>query len=239
MEYSKDPLTFEAQADKLLSRGLAADRGELIHRLKAVSYYRLSGYLHPFRQAGSDQYREETHLKVVWDRYCFDRRLRVLILDAIERIEVSAKTKLVYHFSHRHGTFGYLDDRNLPKLPIAEYLEWRVSLEEETRRSKQPFKRHFFETYGDCHKELPLWMLAELMSMGSLLTFYKGVNPDIKRTIAAEYGLADELFMSWLRSLNAARNICAHHCRFWNCEFGYALLLPQKNKFPSGTENIN
>ena len=65
------------QADKLLSRGLAADREELIYRLKDISYYRLSGYLHPFRQTGSDEGREGTHLRVVWDRYCFDRRLRV------------------------------------------------------------------------------------------------------------------------------------------------------------------
>jgi abortive infection bacteriophage resistance protein len=45
MEYAKKPTTFEEQADKLLSRGLVADREELLQRLKAVSYYRLSGYL--------------------------------------------------------------------------------------------------------------------------------------------------------------------------------------------------
>jgi len=140
---------------------------------------------------------------------------------------------LVYHFSHAHGPFGYLDDRNLPKLPIVEYLEWRIGLQEETQRSKEAFKKHFFDTYGDCHKELPIWMLAELMSIGTLLTFFRGVDPDIKRKLAAEYGLSDELFYSWLRTLNAARNICAHHSRFWNREFGYAPLLPQKNKFPA------
>jgi len=234
MQYEKRPTTYEEQADKLLSRGLIADREELLQRLNSVSYYRLSGYLYPFRKSDSDhQYREGTTLKLVWSRYCFDRRLRVLVLDAIERIEVSARTKLVHRFAHAYGPFGYLDDRNLPQLKIETYLEWRANLVEETRRSKETFKKHFFETYGDHHKELPVWMLAELMSMGSTLTFFKGADPDIMRKIAAEYGLVDELFLSWFLSLNAARNICAHHSRFWNRELGYAPLLPSKNKFPA------
>jgi abortive infection bacteriophage resistance protein len=233
MKYEKKPTTFEEQADMLLSRGLVADREELLKRLNSVSYYRLSGYLYPFRRPGAEQYYEGTSLKVIWNHYCFDRRLRVLVLDAIERIEVSARTKLVHHFSHAHGPFGYLDDQNLPHLKIDEYLEWRTNLVEETHRSKETFAKHFFTIYGDCHKELPVWMLAEVMSMGSTLTFFKGVDQSIQRKIAAEYGLADELFRSWFRSLNAARNICAHHSRFWNRELGYKPDLPQKNKFPA------
>ena len=237
MEYGKQALSFEAQADRLLQRGLQADRQELIGRLRAVSYYRLSGYLHPFREKDAtgtmtDRFCQGTNLRTVWDRYCFDRRLRVLTLDGIERIEVSIRTKLIYHFSHAYGPFGYCDDAKLPKLKIAEYLEWRMALQEETTRSKEIFKKHFFDKYGDHHRNLPLWMVAELMTMGSLLTFFKGVEPDIKRRVAAEYGLADEVALSWLRSLNAARNICAHHSRFWNRTLGYPPLLPASGKHP-------
>ncbi len=233
MEYTKEAISFEIQADRLLSRGLSADRAELIMRVEAVSYYRLAGYLHPFRLPASDQFKEGTNLPTVWKRYCFDRRLRVLMLDAIERIEVSIRTKLVYNFAHAHGPFGHLESKHLPKLKIAEYLDWRGSLLEETERSKEPFKKHFFAQYGDSHQELPLWMLAELMSMGSLLTFFKGTSPELKRKVAGEYGLADELLHSWLRSLNAVRNLCAHHARLWNRELGYPPLLPQPNKFPA------
>jgi abortive infection bacteriophage resistance protein len=227
MEYSKQPLSYETQADRLLERGLQADRGELIRRLQAVSYYRLSGYLYPFRVRDAtgqvtDRFSKETNLQTIWNRYCFDRRLRVLALDA----------KLIYHFSHSYGPFGYCDDTKLPKLKIAEYLEWRMALQEEVERSKEIFKKHFFEKYGDQHRNLPLWMLTEIMSMGSLLTFFKGVEPDIKRRVAEEYGLPDEVALSWLRSLNAARNICAHHCRFWNRTLGYPPLLPAPRKHP-------
>lgn len=246
MEYSKGHLSFEAQADRLIARGLLADRAELIGRLQAVSYYRLAGYLHPFRKldgAGNslDEFYEGTKLETVWDRYCFDRRLRVMTLDAIERVEVSIRTKLVFRFTLQHGPFGHCDDVNLPKLKIDEYLEWRTALQEETDRSKETFKKHFFAKYGDQHRNLPLWMLAELMSMGSLLTFFKGVEPALKRQIAEEYGFPDEVILSWLRSLNAARNICAHHSRFWNRVLGYPPMLPNARKFPdwNGTNKLS
>jgi abortive infection bacteriophage resistance protein len=237
MEYTKQALIYEAQADQLLKRGLNADREELIRRLQAVSYYRLSGYLHTFRELDAkgqrtDRFCANTNLKEVWSRYCFDRRLRVLTLDAIERVEVSIRTKLIYHFSRIHGPFGYCDDTKLPNLKIGDYLEWRTSLQEQASRSKEEFKKHFFEKYGDHHRNLPLWMLTEVMSMGSLLTFFRGIERDIVQRVAGEYGLVDEVALSWLRSLNAARNICAHHCRFWNRTLGYEPKLPNRKKYP-------
>lgn len=232
MNYTKMPLSFEGQATRLIGRGLVADQDELIKRLSSVSYYRLSGYLYPFRQPESDDYIEGTTLKVVWGRYCFDRRLRVLLLDAIERVEVSIRTQLTYHFSHAHGAFGYCDERNFPNLKIADYINWRESLLIETSRSKEALKKHFFNKYGETHRNLPVWMASELMSMGSLLTLLKGVDGGIAGEVSAHFGMADELLLSWLRSLYAARNICAHHSRLWNRVLGYAPSLPQKNKYP-------
>jgi len=226
--YAKEPLSFEKQADRLIQRGLMAKRSELIRRLEAVSYYRLSGYLYPFREANSDAFKAGTTLELVWNRYCFDRRLRVLILDAIERVEVSLRTKVVYYFSHKYGPFGYLDEANLPKLKVNEYLEWRTGLYEETKRSKEVFRQHFFKKYT-AHQNLPLWMAAELMTMGSLLTFFRGVEPGLKRKVGEVYGLVDEVIFSWLRSLNGARNTCAHHARFWNRELGYPPQLPKND----------
>jgi hypothetical protein len=48
VKYVKPPLTCEQQADLVLSRGMIADRAELISRLRVVGYYRLSAYWHPF-----------------------------------------------------------------------------------------------------------------------------------------------------------------------------------------------
>jgi abortive infection bacteriophage resistance protein len=232
VEYLKGHLPLAEQAQRLLDRGLNADKEELIRRLSAVSYYRLSGYLFPFREQGSDSFRQGTELKIVWDRYCFDRRLRVLLLDAIERVEVAVRTQLIYHLSYAHGAFGHTHEANFPGLKISEYIEWRESLIVETNRSKEAFKDHFFKKYGVSHQNLPIWMVSELMSMGSMLTFYKGVEKGIQDQVAGHFGMPDELLLTWLRSLYAARNICAHHSRIWNRLLGYAPGLPQKNKHP-------
>jgi abortive infection bacteriophage resistance protein len=106
-------------------------------------------------------------------------------------------------------------------------------VEEPEQARNEQFVRHFFTKYGDFHRELPIWMLCELMSFGSLLTFARGVTPAMQQTVAGEFGLPDELFFSWLRSLYSLRNACAHHSRIWNREFGNAPKTPGKNKFPN------
>lgn len=239
MKYDKRPLSLESQADRLLNRGLVADRDELITRLRAVNYYRLSGYLHPYRVLDgdgnpTDGYEPETTLHEVWRRYNFDRRLRIILLDAIERIEVAVRTRLVFHFAHRNGAFGHLDPLNLPGFKtVAEYMEWRTALVEETRRArKEKFVEHFNKKYGDHHKELPLWMLCELMSFGSMLRFANAMGPDLKKAVAGEYGMPDQQFASWLKAIGVVRNTCAHHSRVWNRVFGVAPNSPNKNKFP-------
>ena len=111
------------------------------------------------------------------------------------------------------------------------YLKPALSLEE-TNRSKEEFKTHFFNKYGDSRRNLLLWMVSELMSMGSLLTIYRGIEQGIASQVAAHFMMPDEQLMSWLRTLYAVRNICAHHSRLWNRVLGYAPGLPQKNKYP-------
>jgi abortive infection bacteriophage resistance protein len=246
MQYEKEPLSLEAQADQLLDRGLVADRNELIMRLRAVNYYRLTGYLHSYRivdgnSALTDDYRPGTSLNEIWRLYNFDRRLRILLLDAIERIEVAVRTRLVFHFVHQHGAFGYLDPLALPGFKnITEYMEWRTGLAEEARRArKEQFVQHFDQKYGDHHRELPLWMLCELMSFGSMLRFANSIEPALKKNVASEYGMPDELFSSWLKALYSVRNSCAHHSRVWNRVFGVTPKTPHKNKFPLWHEKPN
>jgi len=84
MKYTKHPLTYKDQADLLISRDLIADRDLLISYLSTVNYYRFSGYLHPYLNK-DDSFRSGTTLDMVWRHYIFDRRLRLLVMDAIER----------------------------------------------------------------------------------------------------------------------------------------------------------
>ncbi|HAQ60797.1 TPA: hypothetical protein DCR49_02145 [Candidatus Delongbacteria bacterium] len=236
MEYVKKPLSFEQQADLLLSRGLIADKDDLIKKLNSVNYYRLSGYFFPFQNKTTERFYDNTEFGKVWKRYIFDRQLRILVLDAIERLEVSVKTNTAYHFSHKYGCFGQLDLQNLPKMTEHEHKDWLEKVEKETKRSKDQFVSHFFTKYGDKHKTLPLWMLVEVIPFGSMLNFYKGIEPDIKRKVAQNYNIPDQVLNSWLTSINSIRNICAHHSRLWNRTLPYKPLILKKNKYPEWHE---
>ena len=120
MRYTKPPLTLEQQADLLIFRGLLAEKSELIDKLQAVNYYRLSGYWFPFIDL-DDSFKKETTLEAIWQRYTFDRQLRLLVLDAIERVEISVRTQIVYRHCHKYGPFGYSDKNKLPKINQPDY----------------------------------------------------------------------------------------------------------------------
>ena len=237
MQYTKPALTFPEQADQLLDRGLTGDRDTIISRLEAVSYYRLSGYWYPFRNP-DNSIRPGTTIDKIWRRYVFDRRLRILTMDAIERVEVAIRTDVVYHFSHIYGPFGYTDRFNLPYLLPKQHGEFLRRIRKETGRSKEVFVGHFLEKYGDHHDFLPLWMAAEIMTFGGLLTLFRGLDNPIKKDIAGKYDLPDRVFFSWLRALNAIRNTCAHHGRLWNRELGYKPTIPKQRKHPEWHEPV-
>ena len=232
MRYLKPALPFSEQADLLLQRGLLADRDELIARLKAVSYYRLSAYWHTFRQPGSDNLRPNTTLDMVWDRYVFDRQFRLLEMDAIERVEIALRTQLVNQHTLKYGPFGYLDRANLPNMSADQHRTFLEKIRTEAQQSQEGFVQHFFAKYTS-ETDLPLWMACELMTFGGMLTLFRHVDTAIKRAIAAEYGIADKVLESWLLSLNYVRNICAHHARLWNRGLGIKqLAIPRAHKHP-------
>ena len=95
MEFVKPPLSYADQAALLIERGLVvSDPNVLMRQLEAVGYYRLCAYWHPFKQADSS-FVPGTSFDAVWNRYVFDRQLRLAVMDAIERVEIAIRTALV------------------------------------------------------------------------------------------------------------------------------------------------
>jgi len=231
MRYNKPPLSFPAQAELLLSRGLEADRAELIRRLEQVSYYRLSSYLYPFRQPASNQFAAGTTLDTVWDRYVFDRQLRVCVIDAVERIEVAIKTKLTNELSLRHGPFAHIDRAHLPNIDYDKHRTLMQKLERAEDRSSEPFVSHFRRKYTS-ETALPLWMVSEIMDYGCMLTLFRGCEASVKQEIARPYGISDRVLESWLVAINTLRNLCAHHGRLWDRRHGTAVMIPRPRNHP-------
>lgn len=217
MKYPKQALSFSEQAARLLARGLVADRATLISRLEAVNYYRLSAYWYTFRIPNDpdDRLIPGTTLDAVWERYVFDRQLRLLVMDAIERVEVAVRTQVVNQHSLKYGPFGYLNRDTLPTIRVEDHRKFLDKIRIEAENSREDFVKHYFNKYTLEH-DLPLCMACELLTFGGTLTLFRNVEKEIKRGVAVEFGVADAVLESWLITLNFIRNVCAHHARLWN-----------------------
>ena len=225
--YAKAPLTFAQQLQQLQSRGLeVADQSAALTQLASISYYRLSGYWYPFRTRDAagvvgSSFVPGSGFEQVIELYEFDRHLRLLILDALERVEIAIRTRITYHMGHRYGAFGHTDATNFH--PGFDHAKWLAKLEEETRRSSDEFIRHYRAKYSGFPR-IPIWMLTEVMSFGALSFFYKGLRNDHKsgvedkKAVADYFGLHHKRLGDWLHTLTYVRNVCAHHSRLWNRE---------------------
>jgi abortive infection bacteriophage resistance protein len=95
----------------------------------------------------------------------FDRELRLVLLDAIERIEVSVKTQWAYYFSESHGSHAYMDCK------LSNNIQWHtqniILLEKELKRSDELFISHYQKNYTSPSMP-PIWVICEIMSFGLL-----------------------------------------------------------------------
>jgi abortive infection bacteriophage resistance protein len=110
--YEKIALTIDAQIVQLQQRGLQIDSADnASHFLSYISYYRLAGYWWPMQKEPKEDhiFKENSKFLDVISLYNFDRELRLLIFDAIEKIEISLRTKLIYSLSHELGPWWFQD----------------------------------------------------------------------------------------------------------------------------------
>ncbi|MBF0419825.1 MAG: Abi family protein [Magnetococcales bacterium] len=98
--YTKQPLNLDDQLELLASRGLdIGNRNDAREKLSAINYYRLSGYWHSFRARNSDgmvtdAFRTGNNLTNIITLYEFDRHLRLMVMDALERVEIAVRTQI-------------------------------------------------------------------------------------------------------------------------------------------------
>lgn len=229
MKFTKPSLSIADQIALLERRGMVIpDRPRAEHYLRHVSYYRLRAYWLPFEQPapvnGDHLFRAGTSFEDAVSLYVFDRQLRLLVMDAIERIEVSLRGGWAYHLAMKYGPHGYLDP-NIYDRPD-HYAKALASLIDEIDRSKDTFIIHYNNKYDD-PAQPPIWMAAEVMSLGQLSKWLSNLKLRADRqAIAKTYGLDEKILVSLAHHLTYVRNICAHHGRLWNKQFTVTMTIP-------------
>lgn len=129
------------------------------------------------------------------DLYVFDRKLRLLLLYAIERIEVSLRTQWAYHLAHKYGPHAYLDAQHFKD--STKHTKSLAALSVEVERSDEAFIRHYRTTYTDPFLP-PIWAVCEILTLGQLSRWYENLaKPSDRQAIARIYRLDERVLTSF------------------------------------------
>jgi len=226
INYSKPFLTIAQQIEQLKSRGMHfADEEKARYYLENLNYYRLSAYWLPFESDHKTHtFKEGTSFERVLELYIFDRELRLLMLDAIERVEVSVRSRFAYEISQKYGSHPHLDESLFKS--AYHYNKTLSKLKSEIDRSKEPFIKHFKEKYSEDFP--PIWASVELMTLGQVSNWFSLVKlRQDRQLISKYYGLDEKVLASFLHHLTIIRNICAHHSVLWNKKLTLEFIIPK------------
>lgn len=220
----------------MVGRGLTcADRPGAIAALKRIGYYRLSAYTYPFREAPSEadlvakrtraeSFRPDSRLEDALHLYEFDRKLRAVLLQALQEIEIGFATKVGYTLGKRAGN-GHLQiehlDASACRRPnrdgVTNHEAWVKRYEKLLKDAKdEEYVKHHVVHYGG---EIPIWVATGFMDFGCFVRLYSLMEARDRKRIAYELGLrgnGSDTLHRWLRALNILRNHCAHNNRIWN-----------------------
>lgn len=217
--FEKGAILIEEQINLLKERGLEilpTDNAE--HHLSHISYYRLGEYWHSMQSDKSSHlFKPQSRFSDVIALYRFDSELRSLLFDVIEKIEISLRTKLIYHLSLEYDPWWFQNFNLFTDSRALVIILY--NLEEEITRTKDVTIKSHLKKHKDDLRFPPSWKSLEQTSFGSLSKLYGNLKNTIqsKDIIAVEYGAVNHTYLpSWLQSIAQIRNYCAHHSRLWN-----------------------
>lgn len=248
----------------LQSRGLELDVEEALQWLRAIGYYRLSGYCYPYRaqipggKKRRDEYVPGIKFTDVVELYEFDRKLRTYIFDATERVEVALRAAIAKHFGAiAHDS--YADPKNFrpadpeKKKNLFDHADWLAQVDSRVARARAggyEAVSHWYDKYPN--ERLPVWILVDILDFSDLSKAYMGLPTRAQWGIAEMLGIYIDLeklsatqqvkvkkmhpLSSWLRQLTVVRNTCAHHARLWNKDFPPA--SPEALRVIPGLEHL-
>lgn len=207
----KSPATFEEQIQILKKHGLVIDDEDAAFQtLQRINYYRLSAY--GLSLKSNDRFRMGVTFTQIHALYEFDHRLRYLIMDLTEQVEIAFRTHISYRIAHTYGALGHLESAHFENENYHE--AFLVELDKEVRRSQEIFiKHHFYKYEGN----IPVWVAIEVLSFGTLSKLFSNMKNEDKNYIARRnYRIPAIYLESWLKCLSYVRNICAHYGRLYN-----------------------
>ena len=212
----KLPSTVDEQIKILRQRGcVIRDEASARDTLRYINYFRLSNYFEPF-SVSKHQYEEGTTFEKIMQVYEMDRKLRSVLIAALEEIEIALRAAISNFHALKYGALGYLNpnsfDRSHNHNSFISRINHLIDASEE-----RAFVKHYNTKYGG---KFPLWVVMELFSFGTLAFFFKDMHTSDKKTLANEYYNCSPTEMdNWIFCMNELRNYCAHYNRLYGNNF--------------------
>ena len=212
----KPPKTYKEQVEIYKNRKLHIENSEYAENiLRRVNYYRLSAYGLTLKDPlNNKQYSDDASFNKMLSLYEFDKKLRLLLLGALETIEIAFRTHISYEMAHKFGPLGYKNKENFINEKFhKDSMDELESLINKSRKGEL-FIQHHFKKYDGV---IPIWAVIEVTSFGYLSKLYRNLNEDVKKHIAKVYYNVPYYYIeSWLQTLSNVRNVCAHYGRLYN-----------------------
>lgn len=232
----KKALEIEEQIALLRKRGIMFDDIEKSKEiLLDVGYYRLGFYSFPFeksfpsKEKRNHEFKDGTSFKSIYDLYVFDTKLRRLLLNVLDRIEINLRSSITYIVSnHYKNSPTWFVDKNIMSTSFVRGFYdsvYRNLLENPI------IKRHHEKYIND--RFAPAWKTLEFLTLGNLTALYQAIkDSDVKKLVANKYGCSIKVFVNYLETIRVIRNKCAHGSCLYNVELAKGI-----RTIPAGIDN--
>lgn len=184
-------------------------------KLQRIGYYNLiNGYGSLFLEE-KDKFKSGTTVKEIYNLYLFDQKLREIFLHNILPFEANIKSLIAYHFPQEHPETHYLTYENFDTTRRDSSKNITALIAEIQRqissRVSDPSIEHYLNTYG----YLPLWVLNNILTLGTISKFYSLMKQNERQTISKIFRLSDNELESILTYVSSVRNFSAHGNRLF------------------------
>lgn len=219
--FTKPSLSIDDQLSLLVSRGLIVpDNARAKRYLTFINYYRLGGYYLQFCLPGCHDFIPGTTFDSILDLYIFDRKLRLLAMDAIERVEIAIRSAIINVMSEAHGPHWFMDSALFDQKTKFDHAVFLEQIKKDTgyydSRKRGVSISHYYTKYTTPDLP-PSWMIGDALTFGTWSFIYLYIDClQSKKHISSLFSLRHYQLSSWMHALSFVRNVCAHHSKLWD-----------------------
>lgn len=202
------------------------DESKAEHLLNYVNYYKLRAYFIPFDLKTHNQSPDHkfpgTKFSDVFQLYRFDRKLRLIVCDMMERFEVAVRTQWALEISQETGDPQAHEDAGnfRPAFNHSKFMSM-LQLEYDQNRATEDFVVHHKAAYPNLLTP-PVWVSVELMTFGTVQYLLASTAlQNVKWRVARAFDFEPRFFERYVRQASVVRNVCSHHGRLWNRELPF------------------